>query len=130
MSTQPVTRPTNEAIRVGDYHVGLGGNQKLYRSVLVNSDLRLIDFRGADFRQADLRGCDFTGSNLTVAKLLGAHLADANFFLVTGLELPSGWELVNHRAQRKTNWRFDEKGRGFFEDRGRRSRELGTSWED
>lgn len=107
---------TDETIVVNGYHVGTSGNQQLYRADLFGADLRLIDFRDADLRFANLRGCDFTRADLTGADLLGAHLADANFFLAK-VSLPSGWEIVDGRARKKNNWSFDQKGRGFFQDR-------------
>jgi uncharacterized protein YjbI with pentapeptide repeats len=117
-----------ESKRFGEYVVGSNGGQKLYGARLYGGDFRFMDFRGADLRFADLRGCDFTGSNLEGALLLGAHLADACFFLAK-VALPAGWELVGDRASKKLNWRFDQKGRGFYEDRDATTLRLEGLWD-
>ena len=112
-----------EVLKVGEYRVGTNGAQNLYKAKLFGACLRFLNLQNADLRFADLRGCDFVGADLTGAQLLGAHLADADFFLAK-VTLPEGWELVNGRAHKKLNWRFDHKGRAVYQDRDVEARRL------
>ncbi|WOF74681.1 pentapeptide repeat-containing protein [Parvibaculaceae bacterium PLY_AMNH_Bact1] len=51
--------------------------RNLRQAVLVNTDLRFVDFSGADLRDADLRSARLRGANLQNANLEGAFLWNA-----------------------------------------------------